>query len=253
MQHRIQIHNRLLIDSIVRIVLTIYETKEHMRQRFHVWEILFLLSLLMITTPVGSSPPGQTAGAPRTILFLGNSLAAGYGLDPELAFPALIQQKIDSLGWNFKVINAGVSGETSAGGLRRMDWLLQRQVDVLFLELGANDGLRGIPLEHTKQNLQGIIARVRAKNPAVKIVIAGMMVPPNLGADYTRAFRAIFPDLAKRNQAALVPFLLEGVGGVPELNLPDGIHPTAAGHRLVAQNVWKVLRPVLQSLHSNRK
>jgi len=207
----------------------------------------------MITTPVGSSPPGQTAGAPRTILFLGNSLAAGYGLDPELAFPALIQQKIDSLGWNFKVINAGVSGETSAGGLRRMDWLLQRQVDVLFLELGANDGLRGIPLEHTKQNLQGIIARVRAKNPAVKIVIAGMMVPPNLGADYTRAFRAIFPDLAKRNQAALVPFLLEGVGGVPELNLPDGIHPTAAGHRLVAQNVWKVLRPVLQSLHSNRK
>ncbi|NUM66937.1 arylesterase [candidate division KSB1 bacterium] len=224
-----------------------------MRQRFHVWEILFLLSLLMITTPVRSSPPGQTAGAPRTILFLGNSLAAGFGLDPELAFPALIQQKIDSLGWNFNVVNAGLSGETSSGGLRRIDWLLQRDVDVLFLELGANDGLRGIPLELTKQNLQAIIARVRAKNPAVKIVIAGMMVPPNLGAEYTRAFRAIFPDLAKRNQAALVPFLLEGVGGVPELNLPDGIHPTAAGHRIVAQNVWKVLRPVLQPLPANRK
>lgn len=224
-----------------------------MRQRFHVWEILFLLGLLMITTPVRSSPPGQTAGAPRTILFLGNSLAAGFGLDPELAFPALIQQKIDSLGWNFNVVNAGLSGETSSGGLRRIDWLLQRDVDVLFLELGANDGLRGIPLELTKQNLQAIIARVRAKNPAVKIVIAGMMVPPNLGAEYTRAFRAIFPDLAKRNQAALVPFLLEGVGGVPELNLPDGIHPTAAGHRIVAQNVWKVLRPVLQPLPANRK
>ncbi|MCK6559128.1 arylesterase [bacterium] len=207
----------------------------------------------MITTPVRSSPPGQTAGAPRTILFLGNSLAAGFGLDPELAFPALIQQKIDSLGWNFNVVNAGLSGETSSGGLRRIDWLLQRDVDVLFLELGANDGLRGIPLELTKQNLQAIIARVRAKNPAVKIVIAGMMVPPNLGAEYTRAFRAIFPDLAKRNQAALVPFLLEGVGGVPELNLPDGIHPTAAGHRIVAQNVWKVLRPVLQPLPANRK
>jgi len=230
-----------------------YETGEHMRQRFHVWEILFLLSLLMITTPVRSSPPGQTAGAPRTILFLGNSLAAGFGLDPELAFPALIQQKIDSLGWNFNVVNAGLSGETSSGGLRRIDWLLQRDVDVLFLELGANDGLRGIPLALTKQNLQAIIARVRAKNPAVKIVIAGMMVPPNLGAEYTRAFRAIFPDLAKRNQAALVPFLLEGVGGVPELNLPDGIHPTAAGHRIVAQNVWKVLRPVLQPLPANRK
>lgn len=230
-----------------------YETGEHMRQRFHVWEILFLLGLLMITTPVRSSPPGQTAGAPRTILFLGNSLAAGFGLDPELAFPALIQQKIDSLGWNFNVVNAGLSGETSSGGLRRIDWLLQRDVDVLFLELGANDGLRGIPLALTKQNLQAIIARVRAKNPAVKIVIAGMMVPPNLGAEYTRAFRAIFPDLAKRNQAALVPFLLEGVGGVPELNLPDGIHPTAAGHRIVAQNVWKVLRPVLQPLPANRK
>ncbi len=230
-----------------------YETGEHMRQRFHVWEFLFLLSLPLITTPVRSSPPGQTAGAPRTILFLGNSLAAGFGLDPELAFPALIQQKIDSLGWNFNVINAGLSGETSSGGLRRIDWLLQRDVDVLFLELGANDGLRGIPLELTKQNLQAIIDRVRAKNPAVKIVIAGMMVPPNLGVEYTRAFRAIFPDLAKRNQAALVPFLLEGVGGVPELNLPDGIHPTAAGHRIVAQNVWKVLRPVLQPFPANRK
>lgn len=224
-----------------------------MRQRFHVWEFLSLLCLLMNTTPGGSSLPGQTAGAPRTILFLGNSLSAGFGLDPELAFPALIQQKIDSLGWNFKVINAGLSGETSSGGLRRIDWLLQREVDVLFLELGANDGLRGIPLALTKQNLQAIIDRVRAKNPAVKIVIAGMMVPPNLGVEYARAFRAIFPELAKRNQAALVPFLLEGVGGVPELNLPDGIHPTAAGHRMVAQNVWQVLRPVLQALPANRK
>ncbi|MDZ7268208.1 MAG: arylesterase [candidate division KSB1 bacterium] len=203
-----------------------------------------------MTTAGQTMQPAQTAAAPRTILVLGNSLAAGFGLDPELAFPALLQQKIDSLGWNFKVINAGVSGETSSGGLRRIDWLLQRRVDVLLLELGANDGLRGIPLMLTKQNLQAIIDRVRQKNPDVKVVIAGMLVPPNLGAEYSRTFRALFPELAKKNGAQLVPFLLEGVGGVPELNLPDGIHPTAAGHRIVAQNVWKVLRPVLQSLNT---
>jgi acyl-CoA thioesterase-1 len=143
------------------------------------------------------------------------------------------------------VINAGLSGETSAGGLRRINWLLKRPIDVLVLELGANDGLRGIPAAQTRQNLQAIIDRVKEKNPAVKIIIAGMMVPPNMGADYAGEFQKIFPQLAKQNQAELIPFLLEGVAGIPELNLPDGIHPTAEGHRIVAGTVWKVVKPVL--------
>jgi acyl-CoA thioesterase-1 len=185
----------------------------------------------------------------KTILFLGNSLSAGYGLDPELAFPALVQQKIDSLKWNFHVINAGLSGETSSGGLRRVDWLLQRRVDILVLELGGNDGLRGITLDLTKTNLQTIIDRVKAKYPAAKIVIAGMQVPPNLGQEYTTQFRTLYSDLAKKNNALLIPFLLEGVGGVPQLNLPDGIHPTAEGHRIVAKNVWKTLMPLLKSIN----
>jgi acyl-CoA thioesterase-1 len=184
----------------------------------------------------------------KTILFLGNSLSAGYGLDPESAFPALIQQKIDSLKWNFHVINAGLSGETSSGGLRRVDWLLQRRIDILVLELGGNDGLRGITLDLTKKNLQAIIDRVKTKYPAVKIVVAGMEVPPNLGPEYTAQFRALYAELAKKNHALLIPFLLEGVGGDPKLNLPDGIHPTAAGHRIVAKNVWKVLMPLLKSI-----
>lgn len=195
-------------------------------------------------TTIDSTKPA----AAKTILFLGNSLSAGYGLDPELAFPALIQQKIDSLKWNFQVINAGLSGETSSGGLRRVDWLLQRRVDVFVLELGGNDGLRGITLDLTQTNLQAIIDRVKAKYPAVKIVIAGMQVPPNLGPEYTAQFRALYAELAKKNNALLIPFLLEGVGGDPKLNLPDGIHPTAEGHRLVAKNVWKVLMPLLKSI-----
>ncbi len=184
---------------------------------------------------------------PKMVLFLGDSLAAGYGLQSSQAFPALIQQKIDALNWNYKVINAGLSGDTSAGGLRRIDWLLRGRVDVLVLELGANDGLRGIDLSTTKSNLQGIIDKVRARNPQVKIVIAGMMVPPNLGQDYTRRFQQMYPELAKANSAVLIPFLLEGVAGEASLNLPDGIHPTAEGHTLISTTVWTYLRPVLQS------
>lgn len=187
-------------------------------------------------------------GTSKAILFLGNSLTAGYGLDPSLAFPALIQQKIDSLGWAFEVTNAGLSGETTSGGLRRADWLLKKKIDVLVLELGGNDALRGIALELTKENLQAIIEKVKRKYPGVQVVIAGMQAPPNLGQEYTAQFRAIFQELAKKNEAWLIPFLLEGVGGVPELNLPDHIHPTAAGHRIVAENVWKVLRPLLESM-----
>jgi len=182
----------------------------------------------------------------QTILLLGDSLAAGYGLDLSEAFPALLQKKVDEAGLKFSVVNAGVSGDTSAGGLRRIDWLLKRRVDVLVLELGGNDGLRGIPAAATRTNLQAIIDRTKQKYPQVQIVVAGMQMPPNMGADYNTAFAKIFPDLAKANNAALVPFLLEGVGGKPELNLPDMIHPTAEGHKIVAENVWKVLKPVLE-------
>ena len=182
----------------------------------------------------------------RTILFFGDSLTAGYGLDEERAFPKVIQGKIDSLGMDFEVVNAGLSGETSSGGLRRVDWLLRRQVDVLVLALGANDALRGVPLVVTQKSLQGIVDKVKGKYADVKVVIAGMEAPPNLGEEYTKGFREIFKGLAERNDAALVPFLLEGVAGVPALNLPDRIHPTEEGHRILAENVWRVLEPVLK-------
>jgi acyl-CoA thioesterase-1 len=181
------------------------------------------------------------------VLFLGTSLTAGLGLSEAEAYPALVQQKIDSAGLAFRVVNAGESGGTSAGGLRRIDWLLRQPVEVLVLELGANDALRGQDLDATRRDLQQIIDRTRAAHPGVGIVIAGMQAPPNLGDRYTAEFRAIYPDLASRNGAALIPFLLEGVAAVPSLNQADGIHPTAEGHRVMADHVWKVLEPVLQS------
>jgi acyl-CoA thioesterase-1 len=187
---------------------------------------------------------GGTAETPA-VLFLGTSLTAGLGLDPEQAYPALIQQKIDSADLDFRAINAGVSGETSAAGLRRIDWLLTQPVRVLVLELGANDALRGQDVAAAGRNLQAIIDRARARHPGVRIVIAGMEAPPNLGDRYTRAFRDMFVQLARENDAALIPFLLAGVAGVPELNQADGIHPNAAGTRIVAENVWRVLREVL--------
>jgi acyl-CoA thioesterase I len=188
----------------------------------------------------------------KTILFLGDSITAGYGVDPSQAYPAIIQNKIDAKGWPFRVINAGQSGDTSAGGLNRLEWLLKNRIDVLVLELGANDGLRGLPVENTRQNLQAIIDRTRERYPQVKIIIAGMKLPPNLGEDYSRRFGAIFSDLAKKNKTGLVPFVLEGVGGVRNLNLGDAIHPTAEGHKLVAANVWRVLEPVMKSLDAAR-
>ena len=167
-------------------------------------------------------------------------------MEPSQAFPALIQKKIDALAWNFRVVNAGLSGDTTADGLRRIDWVLRNKVDVLFLELGANDALRGIPLDLTARNLQAIIDKVQKKYPGVRIAIAGMRVPPNLGKEYTERFRSIFPELAKSNEAELIPFLLEGVAGEMDLNLVDGIHPTPEGHQILAENVWKVLKPVLE-------
>jgi acyl-CoA thioesterase-1 len=189
-----------------------------------------------------SVPP---ANRTKTVVVLGDSLAAGYGLDRTEAFPALLQRKINTAGLKFQVVNAGVSGDTSAGGLRRLDWLLKRPVDVLVLELGGNDGLRGLSAAAMKNNLQGIIERTRAKFPAVQIVLAGMKMPANFG-EYAGQFERVYPDLAKEQNVALVPFLLEGVGGRPELNLPDRIHPTAEGQKIVAENVWQVLKPLLE-------
>ena len=181
------------------------------------------------------------------ILFFGTSLTAGLGLDPEEAYPALIQQKLDSAGLAFRAVNAGVSGETSAAGLRRIDWLLQQPVTVLVLELGANDALRGQDLVAAGENLQAIIDRTKARYPDVRIVVAGMQAPPNLGSRYTREFRELFTTLARDNDAALIPFLLEGVAAVPSLNQADGIHPTAEGARIMADNVWRVLEPLLRA------
>ncbi len=191
--------------------------------------------------------------APRTyksrenIVFFGNSLTAGYGVDPSEAFPSLIQTKINSLKLPYQVINAGLSGETSAGGNSRVDWVLRQPVYIFVLELGGNDGLRGIPMSETTKNLQLIIDKVTRKYPSSKIILAGMKIPPSMGEKYTSEFRAVFQQLAVRNKIYLIPFLLEGVGGVTGLNQQDGIHPNAEGHKIVAENVWKVLKPMLSS------
>jgi acyl-CoA thioesterase-1 len=182
----------------------------------------------------------------RSILFLGTSLTAGYGLDPEQAYPALIQKKIDSAGLDYRVINAGVSGETSAGALRRIDWLLQQPVSVLVVETGANDGLRGLSPDSLRSNIQAIFDRARSLQPSAQLVLLGMQVPPNYGRAYAQQFRALYPQLAESNDALLVPFILEGVGGVSALNQPDGVHPTAEGQRRMAETVWRVLEPMLK-------
>ena len=183
--------------------------------------------------------------ASKMILFYGDSLTAGYGLSTEDAFPAIVEEKLNKKGKPTRVVNAGLSGETSAGGLNRLDWVLKQPVDIFVLELGANDGLRGLPLDQTQKNLQSIIDKVKAKYPKAKIVIAGMLVPPNMGPDYTASFRKIFPELAKKNNATLIPFLLQDVAGNEKLNIADGIHPNVEGHKIVADNVLKVIEPLL--------
>jgi len=219
---------------------------------------LFVLSLILLscgnresksstgkTLDSADQKPAAAATEQKNILFFGTSLTAGYGLDPTEAYPALIQNRIDSLQLPYKVINGGLSGETSAGGKGRIDWLLKQRVDIFVLELGANDGLRGLPVSQTVKNLQAIIDRVKAKYPDAKMVLAGMQVPPNMGAKYAADFKNMFPDLAKKNQMALIPFLLDRVGGVPKLNQDDGIHPTAEGDKILAENVWVVLKDLL--------
>jgi acyl-CoA thioesterase I len=181
----------------------------------------------------------------KTILCYGNSLTAGYGVDLNEAYPALLQKRIDSLGLKYKVINAGLSGETSAAGINRLDWVLKQPVEIFILELGANDGLRGISVKLTRQNLQTIIDKVKKISPQAKIVLAGMRIPPSMGDAYAKDFEKIFPDLAAKNDIALIPFLLNGVGGEAKYNQGDGVHPTAEGYKLVMENVWVVLKKIL--------
>jgi acyl-CoA thioesterase-1 len=193
-----------------------------------------------------SSTTSQVQTRAKRILFFGNSLTAGLGLpDANQAFPGLVQQRLDSLDLAYTVINAGVSGETTAGGKERISWILKDTIDIFVLELGANDGLRGIPPTATLANLQAIIDEVKTTYPACKIVLAGMMMPPSMGQDYTTAFKEVFPTLAKKNDLVLIPFLLEGVAGDPQFNLQDGIHPNVAGHRQLFENVWTYLAPIL--------
>jgi acyl-CoA thioesterase-1 len=201
------------------------------------------------------SPGGETLSATtnkpdsaseKNILFFGDSLTAGYGLDdPSEAFPGVVQNKIDSAKLPYKVTNAGVSGETSAGGKGRISWILKQKVDVFVLELGANDGLRGIPTTETTKNLQDIVDSVKTKYPNAKLVMLGMMVPPNMGNTYANGFKAVFPQIAAKNHMLLMPFLLKGVAGNPALNQHDGIHPTAEGAKIVGDNVWQVLKGIL--------
>jgi acyl-CoA thioesterase-1 len=179
------------------------------------------------------------------VVFLGTSVTAGLGLDTGEAYPALIQKRINAAGLRYRVVNAGVSGETSAGALRRIDWILREKVAVLVVETGANDGLRGQDPDSSRANIQSILDRAQGQSPPPRLLLAGMEALPNYGADYVRRFHAIFPELARKNNVAFIPFLLEGVAGVPSLNQADGIHPTAAGHTRIAETVWKTLRPLL--------
>jgi acyl-CoA thioesterase-1 len=181
----------------------------------------------------------------KTLIFFGDSLTAGYGVDPDEAYPALVQRKIDDAGRPWRVVNAGLSGETTAGGLRRLDWILRQHVDFFVIELGGNDGLRGIDPATTRANLVAMIDRVRQRYPEAAVMLAGMQLPTNMGPDYTRAFAAIYPEVAKETRVPLIPFLLDRVGGIPSLNQADGIHPTAEGHRIVADTVWHALQPLL--------
>jgi acyl-CoA thioesterase-1 len=235
-----------------RLAITKYRFK-----RMYKFKILSLACLMFVlvacdqhkTTTAQTSATAtkpDSSSSSKTVLFFGDSLTAGYGLDdPSQAYPSVVQNKIDSAKLPYKVVNAGVSGETSAGGKGRISWILKQHVDVFVLELGANDGLRGIPVSETVKNLQAIVDTVKAKYPDAKLVLLGMQVPPNMGTAYAYSFKAIFPEIAAKNKMTLMPFLLKDVGGVPSLNQKDGIHPTAEGAKIVGNNVWQVLQDVL--------
>jgi acyl-CoA thioesterase I len=215
------------------------------------------LTLLLVLGTNGAlsaaeSPSANSAATDRArIVVLGDSITAGYGIDPTDAYPALLQQKLDAAGLPFTVVNAGVSGDTTSGGLRRINWALNGGADILVVALGGNDGLRGIMPKQTEENLAGIVQRAKAKLPGISVIIAGMQMPQNMGPEYTEEFRALFPRVAKANDAAFVPFLLEGIGGVAEFNQPDLIHPNEEGQRRVADTVWKVLEAIARSRHAS--
>jgi len=224
------------------------------------------ISLAVIAFSCSSSPEEKASSVTETtsakaefsveksdkpvILFFGNSITAGYGIEPEYRFSNRIDDRLDSLGYNYQVINAGVSGETTATGNSRINWVLKQVPEVFVLELGANDGLRGIAVAETKKNLKLIINKVKEANPAVKILLAGMEVPPSMGEDYAGEFRKIFPEISQSEKIGLIPFILDKVAGEPELNIEDGIHPTKIGHGIVTETVWEYLQPMLSKTDS---
>jgi acyl-CoA thioesterase-1 len=222
----------------------------------------FFLFLIACGNPAAEKPQKTRPEAPvetgnsqkeatrKTIVFFGNSLTAAYKLDPAEGYVHLLQLRLDSLGLPYRTVNAGLSGETATAGNQRINWVLRQPVDIFVLELGGNDALRGIDPEVCFQSLDSILTKVKSKYPEAKLVVAGMEAPPNLGPDYIRQFHNIYPRLAEKHGAALIPFFLEGVGGVSELNLPDGIHPNAEGQKVVLENVWKVLYPLLEPAES---
>lgn len=205
--------------------------------------ILFIISLLSISQPALAEP--------RTLIFLGDSLTAGYGLPEELAYPALIQEFLQKDGFNWRVINAGISGDTTQGGLKRLNWILKANPDLVFIALGGNDGLRGLKVEHTQANLEEIILRLKEKG--VRVILAGVVLPTNYGEPYREQFKAIYPTLAERYEISLLPFLLEGVAGIPELNQADGIHPNEEGQKIVAEQVYNFLKPILKGFSATKR
>ena len=225
-----------------------------MKSKFNGVTLVLLLGIISLLSSCGSNTEKKEAVAgeqaaetstKKTILFFGNSLTAGYGIDPEESFAGRIQSRLDSLKKEFRVINGGLSGETTAGGLSRLDWFLEEEPYLFVLELGGNDGLRGIPLTETKKNLLAIVDKVQAKYPNTKIILAGMQIPPNMGKEYTEEFKAIYPAVAKEKNIELIPFLLEGVAGNPDLNLPDGIHPNSSGYKLMADKLLPVFKKII--------
>ena len=220
--------------------------------RMLIFALLSAFATTAMATPSGSSPNApdfRSEATQQRIVILGDSLTAGFGLEDEQAYPSILEKTLidTNLDQKWTIVNAGVSGDTSADGLHRLDWLLRQPVSILIVALGGNDGLRGLNVKVTAANLQAIIDQTRAKYPDVRIIIAGMLMPPNMGADYTTAFATIFPGIAASNHATLLPFLLDGVAGKPDLNQPDGIHPNADGAKIIAANVWKYLEPLLKA------